>query len=101
MDDEKEELIVNIGIIGLGFMGVTHIAGYAKIPGVRVTAVCTENPAVLAGDLSKIGGNIKFDSSLVDISQAATYARWQDLIADSNVDAVDICLPTDLHPEVS
>lgn len=92
---------MNIGIIGLGFMGVTHIAGYAKIPGVRVTAVCTENPAVLAGDLSKIGGNIEFDASLVDISDAKKYARWQDLIADADVDAVDICLPTDLHPEVT
>lgn len=92
---------MNIGIIGLGFMGVTHIAGYAKISGVKVSAVCTENPAVLAGDLSKTGGNIKFDSSLVDISAAKKYERWQDIIADPNLDAVDICLPTDLHPAVS
>ncbi len=92
---------MNIGIIGLGFMGVTHMVGYAKIPGVKVSAVCTENPAVLAGDLSKIGGNIEFDSSLVDISAAKKYTRWQDLIADPGVDAVDICLPTDLHPAVS
>jgi predicted dehydrogenase len=92
---------VNIGIIGLGFMGVTHMVGYSKIPGVKVSAVCTENPAVLAGDLSKIGGNIEFDSSLVDISATKKYTRWQDLIADRGVDAVDICLPTDLHPAVS
>ena len=92
---------MNIGIIGLGFMGVTHIAGYAKVPGVRVSAVCTENPAVLAGDLSKIGGNIQFDSSLVDISGAQKYSRWQDLVADTNVDAVDICLPTVLHLTVA
>lgn len=94
-------LVVNIGVIGLGFMGVTHIAGYARIPGVRVAAVCTENSAALAGDLSKIGGNIKFDAALVDISKTNKYARWQDLISDANVDAVDICLPTDLHPEVT
>jgi predicted dehydrogenase len=96
-----DDIIVNIGIIGLGFMGVTHIAGYAKVPGVRVSAVCTENPAVLAGDLSKIGGNIQFDSSLVDISGAQKYSRWQDLVADTNVDAVDICLPTVLHLTVA
>ncbi len=92
---------MNIGIIGLGFMGVTHIAGYAKIPGVRVAAVCTENPAVLAGDLSKVGGNIQFDSSLVDISAAAKYRRWQDLVEDATIDVVDICLPTDLHLAVA
>lgn len=92
---------MNIGIIGLGFMGVTHMVGYAKIPGVTVAAVCTENPAVLAGDLSKIGGNIEFDSSLVNIAAAKKYTRWQDLIADQSLDAVDICLPTDLHLSVS
>jgi len=92
---------VNIGIIGLGFMGATHIAGYAKIPGVSVAAVSTSNPAVLAGDLSKIGGNIEFDSSAIDISAAKKYSRWEDLTADPDVDAVDICLPTDLHTSVS
>jgi predicted dehydrogenase len=99
--DDKEDCIVNIGIIGLGFMGVTHIAGYAKIPGVVVSVVCTENPAVLAGDLSKIGGNIQFDSGAVDISSSKKCARWQDVVADPSVDAVDICLPTDLHAAVA
>jgi predicted dehydrogenase len=99
--DDKEERIVNIGIIGLGFMGATHIAGYARVPGVSVTAVSTSNPAVLAGDLSKIGGNIDFDSSSIDISAAKKYPRWQDLVADTRVDAVDICLPTDLHEPVT
>jgi len=97
----KEDFIVNIGIIGFGFMGVTHMVGYAKIPGVEVTAVCTENPAVLAGDLSKIGGNIEFDASVVNLSAAKKYTYWRDLVADSTIDAVDICLPTDLHSEVS
>ncbi len=92
---------MNIGVIGLGFMGVTHMVGYAKIPGVTVAAVCTENPAVLAGDLSKIGGNIEFDASLVNIADAKKYSRWQELIADPTIDAVDICLPTDLHLSVS
>ncbi len=92
---------MNIGIIGVGFMGVTHMVGYAKISGVNIAAVCTENPAVLAGDLSKIGGNMEMDTSAVNISAAKKYTRWQDLIADPNVDVVDICLPTDLHPAVS
>lgn len=99
--DDKEDCIVNIGIIGLGFMGVTHIVGYSKIPGVAVSAVCTGNPAVLAGDLSKIGGNIEFDPKAVDISAAKKYAHWPEVVADPAVDAVDICLPTDLHAEVA
>jgi predicted dehydrogenase len=99
--DDKEEYNVNIGIVGFGFMGVTHMTGYAKIPGVRVSAICTGNPAVLAGDLSKIGGNIEIDYSEIDLSSAAKYARWEELVADPAVDAVDICLPTDLHAIVA
>jgi predicted dehydrogenase len=97
----RRKFTVNIGLIGLGFMGATHIAGFATIPGVTLGAVCTENPAVLAGDLSKISGNIRFDSSAIDISAAQKYTRWQDLVADPTLDAVDICLPTDLHPSVA
>jgi predicted dehydrogenase len=92
---------LNIGIIGIGFMGVTHMVGYAKIPGVKVSAICTENPAVLAGDFSKIGGNMEVDTSLIDIAAAKKYARWQDLVADPAIDIVDICLPTDLHLAVA
>jgi predicted dehydrogenase len=95
--DGKEDSIVNIGIIGFGFMGATHIAGYAKIPGVTVSAICSERPP----DLSNIGGNMQIDSSLIDISAAQKYQRWQDLITDPAVDAVDICLPTDLHASVA
>ena len=38
---------------------------------------------------------------LKTLSNVATYNRIADLLADSNVDLVDICLPTEYHKEVT
>ena len=85
----------------MGFMGVTHLSGYVRLPGVAVSAISTENPSVLAGDLSKIGGNIKREGGPLDISHTKKYTHWRELVADVELDAVDICLPTDMHTEVT
>jgi len=82
-------------------MGVTHLSAFTKIPGVEVAAVCTQDPNVLSGDLSKIGGNIKREGDPLDFSAAKKYTDWRELVVDSGLDAIDICLPTDLHPAVS
>jgi predicted dehydrogenase len=88
---------VNIGILGLGFMGATHLAACSKVDGLEVTAVSTRDLKTLSGDLSHIGGNLVRERSFPDFSAAAKYTDWRELIDDPSVDAVDICLPTDLH----
>ena len=82
-------------------MGATHLNGFATLPDVSVAAVCTNNPRALAGDLSQTGGNRAGAARVYDFSGVKKYTRWQDLLADADLDAVDICLPTDLHPEVT
>jgi predicted dehydrogenase len=92
---------MKIGIIGLGFMGATHLDAFAKLPDVDVAAVCSGNPSALAGDLSHTGGNRAGSARIYDFSAVRKYTRWQDLLADQELDAIDICLPTDLHAEVT
>ncbi|HEX4771747.1 MAG TPA: Gfo/Idh/MocA family oxidoreductase [Bryobacteraceae bacterium] len=92
---------MNIGIIGLGFMGATHLGACSKLENLKVAAVSTRDPRALAGDLSHTGGNLKRETPPPDFSQAAKYTDWRELILDSNVDAVDICLPTELHEPVA
>jgi predicted dehydrogenase len=93
--------LVKIGIIGLGFMGATHLGAFWKMDGVKVGAVCTENAAALTGDLSKTGGNLGRQGGVYDFSAVTKYQRWEELVKDPSLDAVDICLPTDLHEPVT
>ena len=88
---------INVGVIGLGMMGATHLDAYATLPQARVAAVADPNPDLRSGKASA-SGNIEGQAQGgVDLSSAAQYADGYELIADPNVEAVDICLPTPLH----
>ncbi|MGA8030172.1 MAG: Gfo/Idh/MocA family oxidoreductase [Bryobacteraceae bacterium] len=93
--------LVKVGIVGLGFMGSTHLEAYSRIEDVQVAAVCTHNERALSGDLSQVGGNIDRTTGVPDFSAARKYAHWRELVVDPELDAVDICLPTDLHASVA
>ena len=55
---------VNVAVVGLGFMGVTHIKAYRKIEGVRIAAICDAYRLPLDGDLSKISGNMALGEAI-------------------------------------
>jgi predicted dehydrogenase len=92
---------VKIGVIGLGFMGAVHLSAYAKITGASVAAVCAGGSKSFTGDLSQVGGNLAREPVTFDFSALRKYTDWRELVADANIDVVDICLPTDLHAEVA
>jgi predicted dehydrogenase len=94
------EIMLRIGIIGIGFMGMTHFEGARKLKGARVTAIATRNPKKLAGDWTSIQGNFGPRGGRVDLSKVKKFADYQSLLADPDIDLVDICLPTDQHEKV-
>ena len=49
--------MIQVGIVGLGFMGMIHYLTYRKLPGVRVAAICEVNERRLTGDWTDIKGN--------------------------------------------
>jgi predicted dehydrogenase len=92
---------VRIGIIGVGFMGMTHFEGAKGLKGGRVTAIATRDSKKRAGDWSSIQGNFgPRGSATTDLTGVKTYATHQELLADPEIDLVDICLPTDQHEAV-
>ena len=93
--------MTRIGIIGLGFMGMIHYYGAKKVDGCQVTAICTRDPQKLSGDWSSIQGNFGPRGGMENLSGLSTYDQIDDLLADPNVDLVDICLPTQYHKEVT
>lgn len=89
---------VKVGIIGLGFMGSTHLGIYRGMDKARVAAVADPDPCKLNGSDS-IGGNIGTGGGALDLNGVKTYADAMELIADPEIELVDICAPVFLHKQ--
>jgi len=90
--------MLKLGLIGLGFMGKTHLSVYQKREDVELAAVSDTVRKRLKGDLS-VEGNIATEEDVFDFSKITCYENADDLIKDEKIDFVDICLPTHLHAE--
>ncbi len=93
--------MVNVGICGIGFMGMIHYLGYQRVRGAKVTAICEKVRQRLAGDWRSIKGNFGPRGKKMNLSGIARYGRLEDLLADKNVDMIDICLPPCGHAEAA
>ncbi|MBI2504412.1 MAG: Gfo/Idh/MocA family oxidoreductase [Candidatus Latescibacteria bacterium] len=93
--------MVSIGIAGMGFMGVTHFRAIEKIKGARVVAICTRDQMKLRGDWRKVQGNFGGSGGMQDVSMLGCHPDLNELLADPEVDLVDLCLPTSMHVEWS
>jgi predicted dehydrogenase len=90
--------MIRIGIVGIGFMGMIHYLAARRLQGAKVTAVCSRDPKKLAGDWRGIRGNFGPPGELMDLAAVKKYPRLEDLLADPDIDLVDVCNPTHLHP---
>ncbi len=93
--------MVRIGIVGVGFMGMIHYLAAAKLRGAKVSAVCSRDPKKLAGDWRGVRGNFGPVGTQMDLGKVKRYADFNDLLADPDIDLVDICTPTNLHEEMA
>ena len=87
----------HVGIVGLGFMGMIHYLAYQRLRDVKVRAVCEQDPLRRGGDWRTIKGNFGPPGELMDLSGVAQYADLDAMLADPQLDLVNICLPTALH----
>ncbi|QHW32777.1 Gfo/Idh/MocA family oxidoreductase [Paenibacillus rhizovicinus] len=96
--------MLKVGLIGLGFMGGTHMDNYLRLEkegaDVRLTAICDIDPAKLEGRAAV--GNIDTSSEeAIDFSRFAKYASIAEMLEREELDAVSIALPSYLHKEVT
>ncbi len=90
---------VNVAVVGLGFMGVTHLRAYLQTPGARITAVCDAVRLPVNGVLQGVAGNIK-KSDDIDLGPLVkVYRKLEEVLADPEIELVDLCTPTPLHAE--
>jgi UDP-N-acetylglucosamine 3-dehydrogenase len=76
-------LVIQVGLLGAGFMGATHAAAYAQLDGVKVCAVVDANTSAAERLAAPLGAKV--------------YPGLESLLAGTPVDVIDICLPTFLH----
>ena len=77
---------LRIGIVGLGWVAGAHIETFKHVAGARVTAVCSRrqhDPAAL---------DAKYGVPLTP------YTDYDAMLADPDIDVIDICTPHSLHP---
>jgi predicted dehydrogenase len=93
--------MVRIGIVGIGFMGRIHYLAGQRLTGAKVVAVCSRDKKKLAGDWSTTRGNFGPEPGVVDLSGVKKYEALDAMLADPEIDLVDVCNPTHLHPDTA
>ena len=88
---------MNIGLVGVGFMGWIHYLAYKNVKGVKLAAVSTRDPKRLAGDWRGIQGNFGPPGEQVDLSGVAKYSDLAGLLGDYKIYVHELCLPPHLH----
>lgn len=98
---------IGVGVIGLGFMGRTHIAAYrkAKTDGYsnRLIAVSDKDQSLKKGDTSARGNLDTGDSEtlLFDPEKTSFHLDPAQLLALDEVDLVSICTHTTSHVDLA
>lgn len=98
---------LGIGVLGLGFMGRTHIAAYKAAAGAgfacTLAGVCDRDASRLTGRVAAAGN---FDTGggeeqLFDPAEVKGYTDPDALFADPAVQLVSICTHTDTHVDLA
>lgn len=82
---------LRVALIGCGGISRAHLAGYRAMPELgRVTVCCDADAARAAERAEEVGGG-----------EPVVLTDYRAALARDDVDAVDLCLPHDLHAEVT
>src|SRR5439155_14355499 len=92
---------VKVAVVGLGFMGVTRLRAYLEDKSACVVAVCDSVRLPVNGVLAGVAGNIKKSDDINLGKQVKVFRNLEDVLGDPDVEMVDLCTPTPLHPEQS
>lgn len=86
-------MTVEYGLVRFGVLGAADI-GRKVIPGINASAICSVD-AVASRDL------VKAEAYAEELSIPRAYGSYEELLADSDIDAVYIPLPNHMHAEWS
>ena len=95
--------MLKVGLIGFGFMGHMHFDNYVRLAseGVQVQLVAICDLRIEELKQGAVAGNIATDQEDYDLSTYSLYDNIDAMLANEELDVVDICLPTYLHAEIT
>jgi len=94
--------MVRVGIAGIGFMGVTHFKAYQQVEGgAQVAALFTRDRQKLEGDWTNVRGNFGGAGGQQDLTGIRKYDDLDAMLADPEIDLLDLCLPSHLHRDIT
>ena len=82
-------------------MGGVHLHALREVAGATLAAVFSNDERQLTGDLTATQGNLGRPGERLDFSGIKVYRDIDAVLGDSDIDAVDLCLPTFLHEDVA
>ncbi len=94
---------IGVGVVGLGFMGQTHVKAYQRLGGrCRLVGVADQDPDRRAGKVAT-AGNIDAGGSdvLFDPREVRGFENASALLEQREIELVSICTPTDTHVDLA
>lgn len=94
--------MINVAVIGFGFMGITHALNIQRNKKLRLSAIITRNVDGIASKLNEKTGN--FSSGVIDaeaIKKVPAYTSLQECLKYEKIDVVQICVHSELHFEIA
>ncbi len=94
--------MINVAVIGFGFMGMTHSFNILKNKDFKLVAIVDANPALIEKNLLKRIGNM--ETGEIDANEIADihkYSNLDDCLNYEDIDSVIICVHVNLHYEMA
>lgn len=80
--------IINVGIIGMGFVGVLHYQALLALPFIKIRAVCVSRPEKIDVVREQYPAEIITDD-------------WKEIVDNPAIDAIHNCTPNHLHDDIN
>src|SRR5262245_47937882 len=79
---------LRVGLVGFGFVGPHHLDAIRRLGFADVTAIATSSAKTARQKAAQHGVE-------------KSHGDWRDLVADPEIDVIDIATPTNLHAPVA
>jgi predicted dehydrogenase len=92
----------NIAIVGFGFMGMTHAVNILKNENLKLSAIVDQDLEGIEAKLTSKTGNFAIEN--IDAPALASINKYRDLddcLSKERLDAIHICVHTDMHYELA